>query len=132
MKFLNIPGQKEIKQNLISKIESGKMIPKNSVIDLVLGKGESDEQVSVPCLSGMTKEEAVDRLVESGLSEGAIICDDCNTSKDSISAKVYRQSPGCSSENTVNLGGSVDFYLTIKADRIKKDTSSVDPEDDIE
>ncbi|MFH1004862.1 MAG: PASTA domain-containing protein [Bacteroidota bacterium] len=96
------------------KIESGTIIPKGSVIDLILGKGESEEKINVPCFIGLSLKKAIEKISESGLSEGAIICSDCKTSNDSAKAIVYKQIPSCSIDNLINYGNAVDIYLTIK------------------
>lgn len=91
------------------KIAPGEVVTKGSVIDLVVGKGLSDEEVGVPCLYGLTRKEALEKLAESSLSVGATTFD---TPKDSITSKVYRQSPSCGRETTINMGGTVDLFLT--------------------
>lgn len=106
------------------KIEAGEMIPKGSVIDLVLGKGQDGEQMNVPCVIGLTRQEASDKLAESGMSEGSVVCSDCKTGKDKEIAKVYRQSPGCSSDAMINPGTSIDLFLSIKITVAPADTSS--------
>ncbi len=97
------------------KIEPGTMIAKGSVIDLVLGKGEGDEKINIPCLAGNTHKEANEKIAESGFSEGAVICSDCKTSADKENAKVYKQNPSCSADNLMNPGTAIDLYLSVKA-----------------
>ena len=97
------------------KVETGTLIPKGSVIDLVLGKGEGDEKISIPCLIGLPRKDALDKIAENGLSQGAIICSDCKTVADKENAKVYKQTPACSSNTMANPGSAIDLYLSIKA-----------------
>jgi beta-lactam-binding protein with PASTA domain len=101
------------------KIEPGATIPKGTVIDLVVGKGLSDEEVGVPCLYGLTRKEAMEKLAEYSLSAGAITFE---VPKDSSSARVYRQIPGCGKESSINIGSSVDIFLT--ADKAKWPSST--------
>jgi len=106
------------------KIEPGTSIPKGTVISLVVGKGLSDEKVGVPCLYGLTRKEAMVKLLESSLSIGALAFDD---PKDTVSAKVYKQLPGCGAKASTNLGGSVDLFFTTDKSKISEmptDTSS--------
>jgi beta-lactam-binding protein with PASTA domain len=97
------------------KVEAGTMIPKGSVIDLVLGKGQGDEKINIPCMIGLSHQDALDKIAENGLSQGAIMCSDCKTSADKEKAKVYKQIPACSSDAMVNPGNAIDLYLSIKA-----------------
>lgn len=109
------------------KIEDGATIPKGTVIDLIVGKGLSDEEVGVPCLYGLTRREALEKLAENSLSIGALTFD---VPKDSVSARVYRQSPSCGKEASINMGGTVDLFLT--ADKSKwpsADTTKQDGDD---
>jgi len=99
------------------KIEQGATIPKGTVIDLVVGKGLGDEEVSVPCLYGLSKKDALARISEASLSIGIIKYDEA---KDSLSngAKVYRQSPSCGKETNINIGGTIDIFLTTNKNKI--------------
>lgn len=101
------------------EIADGATIPKGTVIDLVVGKGLSDEEVGVPCLYGLTRREALEKLAENSLSIGALTFD---IPKDSMFARVYRQSPSCGKEASINMGGTIDIFLT--ADKSKWPTSA--------
>lgn len=110
------------------KIEPGATISKGTVIDLVVGKGLSDEEVAVPCLYGLSRKQALEKLTEASLSVGIIKYDE---PKDSASAKVYRQSPSCGKETTINMGSAVDLFLTTNKNKIPSiDTASVKKNDD--
>jgi len=107
------------------KIEAGTMVPKGSVIDLLLGQGQEGEKINIPCVVGMTHQEASEKIAESGFSEGAVICKDCKTSADKMKAKIYKQSPSCSSDNNMlNPGSAIDLYLSTKIKAVA-DTSSI-------
>ena len=110
------------------KIEAGKMIPNGSVIDLVLGQGQDGEKINIPCMIGLSHKDAADKIAESGFSEGAVICSDCKTSADKENAKVYKQSPACSSDIMINPGSAVDLYLSTKISVTVPDTTSIDDE----
>lgn len=97
------------------KIQPGENIPKGTIINLIVGKGLSDEEVGVPCLFGLTRKEAFEKLAEASLSIGAISFDE---PKDSLSAKVYKQSPSCGKTASINLGGSIDLFLTADKNKI--------------
>ncbi|MES2286893.1 MAG: PASTA domain-containing protein [Bacteroidota bacterium] len=114
------------------KIEPGSPIPKGTIINLIVGKGLSDEEVGVPCLYGLTRKEALEKLVEASLSIGAIAFDE---PKDSLLSRVYKQSPSCGRQASINLGGSIDLFLTADKNKIiqRSDTTAnnkkVDDED---
>jgi beta-lactam-binding protein with PASTA domain len=107
-------------------IAPGANIAKGTVINLVVGKGLGDEEVGIPCLSGLARKEALEQLAEASLSIGAIKYDN---PKDSAMAKVYRQIPGCSKKG-INIGSSVDLFLTADATKLPQadSTSTVTPQ----
>ena len=113
------------------KIEPGASIQKGTIINLVVGKGLSDEVMGVPCLYGLTRKEAVEKLFEASLSIGTIAFD---VPKDSVSARVYRQSPSCGKKAGINLGGSIDLFLTADKNKLAQmpDTTTSNKEIDDE
>jgi eukaryotic-like serine/threonine-protein kinase len=98
------------------KISPGEMIVKGSSIDLVLGLGLSDEMVQVPRLWGLTMDEAITALNAASLNLGSIVKDE--TVKDSVMAKVYRQMPAFGAQSYINMGSSVDIFITQSADKL--------------
>lgn len=107
------------------KIEPGTMVPKGSVIDLVLGQGEDGEKINVPCITGLTRKDAVEKIAESGFSEGIVKCIDCKTDADKEKAKVFKQSPGCSDDIMLDPGSRIDLYTSLKAKITAADTTSI-------
>jgi beta-lactam-binding protein with PASTA domain len=97
------------------EIAPGEMIEKGTVIQLIVGKGLSDEEVGVPCLYGLTRKEAAAKLAEASLSVGFIKFDE---PKDSLKAKVYRQSPSCGRETSIKMGSSIDLFFTADKNKI--------------
>lgn len=100
-------------------IKSGQEIEKGAVVDLVLGSGTSSEKVFAPYLIGLSKEDASQKIQASFLNIGAEIYTDCSTKEDSISAKVYKQSPQRSENITVNMGSPIDLWFTCDTSKIK-------------
>lgn len=98
-------------------VEPGTVVPKGTVVDLVVGKGLGDEEVDVPCFYGLTAREAKKKLAEVSLSIGSVTYEN---PKDSLSAKVYKQSPSCDKEATLKMGEAVDLYLTSDKTKIPK------------
>lgn len=107
------------------KIAPGEIIPKGTVVHLIVGKGLSQEEVGIPCLSGLTQKEALEELGQNSLSIGIISYDE---PKDSLSpaARVYRQSPGCGKDRSINMGATIDIYITSDKSKL----SGTDPGSD--
>jgi len=103
------------------KTPPGTEISKGTVISLVVGQGLSSEEVGIPCLQGLSKSEALERLAEASLNIGAIAFDN---PKDTASAKVYRQIPSCSKSSGAKLGGSVDLFFTTDKTKIPASADS--------
>lgn len=109
------------------EIAAGTKIKKGSQIDFVLGIGLSDKTTIVPSLIGLTYKEASNKLLDLFLNTGAINYDESvQNKKDSINAKVYRQSPGYSTINEVNLGYNVDIWLTLDETILETSLSEVE------
>lgn len=95
------------------EIAAGTKIKKGSKIDMILGLGLSDKTTLVPSLIGLTYKKASNNLLDLFLNTGAVNYDETvRNRKDSVNAKVYKQSPGYSTINEVNLGYNVDIWLT--------------------
>jgi beta-lactam-binding protein with PASTA domain len=90
-------------------IKPGTMIPKGSSIDLVLGDGLGDLELSVPDLIGLTEEEAKSVLVKNSLSLGLVHFDE--EANDHASAKIYSQSPLPGDDFKLKPGDNVDVFL---------------------
>lgn len=124
-----------IKQEINGKeVKSNTKINKGSTVLLTIGKGISNEKVLVPYLIDLTKEEAESKLMESSLNIGFSDYENCmcETTEDTLKAKVYRQSPIRSQSSAINIGSSVDLYFTCDTSIIKfdqnlaNDTNSID------
>ena len=102
------------------EVKPGSALPKQAVIDLVLGDGLSDQKISVPRLPGLTLDEAEVRLKELSLNVGALSYDE--TVEDSSMARVYRQYPDPNPRPFIRLGMSVDLWFTEDNTKIPADT----------
>lgn len=108
-------------------IKPGTMLLSGSKIDLVLGDGNKrGERVSVPNLIGLTKDEAERRLKNISLAIGAKIFDE--TVKDSLAARVYRQSPQYASDAQISEGQSIDLFFTQDKNKINGSSNDEDSE----
>jgi len=72
-------------------IKPGESLPKGSRIDLVLGDGKGNEEVEIPPLIGLTKDEAIFVLRQGALNLGVINYE--GTITDTANAVVIRQDP---------------------------------------
>jgi beta-lactam-binding protein with PASTA domain len=89
-------------------IKPGRMIPKGSQIDLVLGDGMATMEVSIPDLTGLTRSEAWSVLKRASLTVGSITYDE--NVKDTLNAKIYSQRP-LPGDDSLNAGDPVDLFL---------------------
>lgn len=90
-------------------IAAGEKIPKGSTVDLVLGDGLGQGDVSLPDLTGLSLEEARNLLTSSTLNMGSVVYQ--GIIKDSSSARVFKQTPVYSDGVMVGSGQSVDLFL---------------------
>lgn len=92
-------------------IRPGQMIPQGSVIDLVIGGGLSNE-LQVPDVIGLSYPEAMAMLNGSGLQFTPLF--DAGIT-DTLSAKVYKQTPNATSDlgtpSIIRQGDFVDIYI---------------------
>jgi len=95
------------------EISRGTEIVRGSEIELVIGR-ISAERVLVPNVIGNTFIEARDNLTKYFLNFGVIDYDDTVvTSADSVRAFIYRQRPAANPNAMLQLGSSVDVWLTV-------------------
>ncbi len=95
------------------RVRSGQKIPKGSRLDIVLGRSQGNASTILPDLTGLTAEEAEQVLMNLLLNSGVIIYDsNIVTSADSLNARVWRQRPSPRTNSTINMGTSVDLWVT--------------------
>ena len=105
-------------------INTGDSLQKGSVIDLILGKGYSNQRTPVPNLLGMRLDPAKDKILGSSLNLGTFEYD--NTIKkgaDSINAFVYKQNPEFKNNATLQLGYPIYLWLTVDSAKLKVDST---------
>ena len=92
------------------KIVDGDSIQKGSVVDLVLGKGLSDQHTSVPDLIGMKLNP---------LNLGTFVYDKTIINNaDTLNAFVYKQNPEYKSDASLKLGSSIYLWLTVDSTKL--------------
>jgi beta-lactam-binding protein with PASTA domain len=94
-------------------IKAGDTIIKNSRIDLVIGKGLSNEKTVVPSVIGYTLTEAQSILSGFVLKIGKPTYDSLVVNfEDSVIARIFKQIPGHNKSQLIPLGSSIDIWLT--------------------
>lgn len=107
-------------------------IQKGSVVDLVLGKGLSNQRTSVPDLVGMFLDPAKNRILSASLNLETYIFDSSVTnSEDSLRSFVYKQSPEFKEDATLQLGSSMYLWLTIDSMKLPVDSTLIFLQDSI-
>lgn len=95
-------------------IKPGDILPKGSRIDLVLGDGRGNEEVDIPNLLGLTKDEARFSLKGAMLMLGTITYEGAVT--DSANAVIIMQTPVLSDSLTkVKIGTPINIVLSNKS-----------------
>ncbi len=106
------------------EIMEGDSIQKGSVIDLVLGKGLSNQRTEVPDLMGLNLETAKSRILGASLTLVTSIYDNTIlTGDDSARAFVYKQNPEYNIDATIQLGSSMYLWLTVDSARLPSDST---------
>lgn len=90
------------------------LLIKGTAIDLIVGKGLSNETTQIPNLAGSTVEAAKKMLYNVGLNIGALVYDgSVITTEDTLTARVWKQSPAFEEELYLGLGSTVNIWLTV-------------------
>lgn len=96
------------------------MLIKGTAVDLIVGKGLSNEKTVVPDVRGFYLDDANRVLYAVSLNAGALIYDNSvHTADDSLRAQVWKQMPEGGEDKLIELGSSVDLWLTIDEDKIE-------------
>lgn len=102
------------------EVEPGTMLEPGTVVDLIVGKGLSNERIKVPYLKFLTLEEAQIKLSLASLNMGVIFFDE--EVEDSASAVIYKQAPRATKVPKLKLGSDVDLWLTNDYTKIENDS----------
>lgn len=102
------------------EIKTGQNLIKGSVIDLVVGRVDGNITTPLPNLIGLSISEAQEQITNAMLNTGVFIYDESVLSpEDSLNVKIWKQNPSPKINTEVNLGSSIDLWLTI--DQLKID-----------
>jgi eukaryotic-like serine/threonine-protein kinase len=109
-----------------TNIREGDSIQKGSVVDLILGKGLSNQRTSVPYLLGLKLEPAKNRILGSSLNLGTFVYDNTIVNaSDSINAFVYKQNPEYKNDATLQLGSNIYLWLTVDPAKLTADSAKI-------
>jgi len=93
-------------------IYPGAKIPKGSRVDLVVGKGGSNELISIPDFQGYTYKAVLDSASAKGIMLNCMFSADIFASyQDSLDAIVWKQSPMFSESTKIMVGQVIDVWL---------------------
>ena len=93
-------------------------LPKQSVIDLVLGMGNSSNKTSLPYLVSLELDKVKDKLVEVSLNLGKVSYDEDRV--EGVRYFVYRQYPEYKVERQLSMGTNVSIWMTRDTLKIPK------------
>jgi eukaryotic-like serine/threonine-protein kinase len=114
------------------QVPTGSLILKGAVIDLVVGKGESNEKTFIPNVIGLTYSEAEQKLASLSLNMGSASYDKTViTTKDTIKSRIWKQFPVPGSDNQIKLGSYIDIWFTMDNDLIPESSNENPPVDDL-
>jgi beta-lactam-binding protein with PASTA domain len=115
---------------VIEQLYSGKIIApgdslqKGSAIDLVLGKGLSNERTLVPVLVGLRLGPAKNKILLSSLSLATYIYDNTIINRDdTLNAFVYKQNPEYKEDASMQLGSAIYLWLTVDKAKLPVDST---------
>lgn len=93
-------------------ITTGQQVPINSVIELTVGKRTQGEMVGVPNLNGLTINEAQERFLGNSSLRLYPVYSGCETTQDSLNARVIRQTPVASDSSKIPEGSTITIFLS--------------------
>jgi beta-lactam-binding protein with PASTA domain len=104
--------------------QPGNMVIKGSAINLVLGRGLSEQTTLVPNLVGIDVISAKELLADRYLNYGAIVYDNSiATAIDTIFAFVWKQRPDVEDNVRLQLGSNVDIWVTVDSTKLPQPDS---------
>lgn len=96
-------------------------IIKGTSIDLTVGRSKGNLKTPLPNLTGFTISEAQITLTDAKLNQGVLIYDDTfNTAEDSTNARIWKQLPNPKFVSSVDLGSSIDLWVTTDSVKVNK------------
>jgi beta-lactam-binding protein with PASTA domain len=123
---------------VLDQLNNGKRITQNdslqkgSVIDLVLGKGLSNQRTLVPNLIGLSLTTARNTILSSSLNLGTFNYDgSVKTATDTLDALVFKQNPDYKEDASLQLGSAIYLWLTVDSTKLPVDSTLINLSDTI-
>ncbi|MBT3384017.1 MAG: PASTA domain-containing protein [Prolixibacteraceae bacterium] len=92
----------------------GEQLAKGDSVDLIIGSDQEIALTPLPNVIGLTIQEARTTITDAMLNPGVLIFDDSVIlMEDSLNAKIWQQRPSRINSATVNLGSTVDLWVTV-------------------
>ena len=124
--FPNLVLEQKVKQKIIAV---GEMVPKGSVVDLVLGSIGDGATSEVPALFGHDLNKARTILEEAFLNIGIITYDESFTSEEEkTNGRIWKQTPDPAEVFEVVRGTSIDIWVTIDPTKLEAKPEAEKPE----
>lgn len=108
------------------EVQENDSLQKGSVIDLVLGKGLSNQRNPVPNLIGMNLDPAKNEILGASFNLGTYIYDtSILTADDTLKAFVFKQNPEFADDATLQLGSAIYLWLTVDSAKLHIDSTLI-------
>lgn len=124
--FPNLVLEQKVNGQIVGR---GELVPKGSIVDLVLGSDSDGSTSLVPTLLGSNLTDS--RLTIEGLflNVGTINYDESFTSEDQkTQGLVWKQSPDPSEVFEVDTGTAIDIWLTIDPNKLQETPKTEEPD----
>lgn len=107
------------------KVQEGDSLQKGSVIDLILGKGLSNQRTPIPYLIGMKLESAKNKILAASLNLATFVYDNSIINRsDTVNAFVFKQKPEYKEDATLPLGSAIYLWFTVDILKMPVDTTT--------
>lgn len=108
------------------EVQENDSLQKGSVIDLVLGKGLSNQRNPVPYLIGMNLDPAKNDILGASFNLGTYIYDNTIlTADDTLKAFVFKQNPEFKDDATLQLGSAIYLWLSVDSAKLQIDSTLI-------
>lgn len=108
------------------EVQENDSLQKGSVIDLVLGKGLSNQRNPVPDMIGMKLEPAKNRILGASFNLGTYTYDNTIlTGNDTLNAFVFKQNPEYKEDATLQLGSAIYLWLSVDSAKLAVDSTLI-------
>lgn len=124
--FPNLVLEQKVNGQIVRR---GELVPKGSIVDLVLGSDSDGSTSQVPTLFGSTLTDTRMTLEGIFLNVGTVTYDESFTSEEQKNqGLVWKQSPDPTEVFDVDTGTSIDIWLTIDPNKLQEKPQTEDPD----